>query len=288
MPISSISLTENNLSRSGVFNAQTQSSPYNKLYFNLPGSLLGHKIALQKLNLYYSWANINSSNNTFSIDFPTGTATYTNVSVTIPVGYNLASVEELNAYLQSVLISNKMYLINSLTGDFFYWMQFIENPSVYGVSLVLSLVPSSLPSGFTTPSGFPGFPTTSRTMRFNTNTSNFGYLIGYASSTTFDGGVSEIIYESTFTPQLSPVNTVLMRCSHSSNPLALNNDSNVIYTFTTKNTQYGSLIEVEPQNLVYYDIQTSSNVLTIDFVDQDYNPLNVKDPSISILLLISD
>jgi len=287
MTVSSITITENNLSRTGVFDASTQSPPYNKLYFNLPNSLVGYKICLQKLNLFYSWANINSSNNTFSIAYPTGTSTYTTVNVTIPVNYNLANVSELNAYLQSVLIAQKMYLIDA-NGDFFYWMQFVSNPNAYGVSLILSLVPNSLPSTYTTPSGFPGFPTTSRTMKFITNTSNFNYLIGYASNTTFDGSTSAITYESTFTPQFSPVNTILVRCSIASNPLALNNDSNVIYSFTTKGTTYGSIIEIEPQNLVYYDVQTNTNILIVDFVDQDYNVLNIKDPSISMLFLISD
>ena len=287
MPISSISITENNLSRNGVFNAQTQSAPYNKLYFNLSGSLVGYKICLQKLNMYYSWANIDSTNNTFSIAFPTGSSGYTTVNVSIPVNYNLASVAELNAYLQSVLIANGMYLIDS-NGDFFYWMQFVANPNAYGVSLILSLVPTSLPSTYTTPAGFIGFPSTSRTMRFITNNSRFNYLIGYASNTTFDGNTSAITYESSFSPQFSPVNTILVRCNIASNPLALNNDSNIIYTFTTKGTGYGSLIEVEPQNLVYYDIQNNTNVMIVEFIDQDYQPLNIRDPSISMLFLISD
>lgn len=287
MPVSSIALTENNLSRSGIFDAQTQTAPYNKLFFTLPSSLVGHKICLQKINLYYSWANINDNNNTFSIAFPTGTSGYTTVNVTIPVNFNLASVAELNAFLQSVLIANGMYLIDS-NGDFFYWMQFIANPTAYGVSLILSVVPNSLPSSFSTPSSFIGFPTTARTMRFITNNSKFNYLIGYASNSIFDGNTSPITFQSTFTPQFSPVNTIFIRCNIASNPLALNNDSNIIYCITTKGTVYGSLIEIEPANLVYYDIQSNSNMLIVDFVDQDYLPLNIRDPSISILFLVSD
>lgn len=285
--ISSIILTENNLSRNGIFNAQTQSAPYNKLYFTLPSSLVGYKICLQKLNMYYSWANINATNNTFSIAYPTSTSSYTTVNVSIPVNFNLNSVNELNAYLQSVLIANGMYLIDS-NGDFFYWMQFVANPNAYGVSLILSLVPTSLPATFTTPAGFAGFPTVSRTMRFITNNSKFNYLIGYNSNTTFDGGSTATTFESSFSPQFSPVNTILIRVNIASNPLSLNNDSNVIYSFTTKGTDYGSLIEIEPQNLVYYDIQTNTNTMVVEVIDQDYNPLFIKDPSISMLFLISD
>lgn len=289
MPVSSITITENNLSRSGVFNNETMSAPYNRLYFDLPTNLVGYKMCLQKLNLFYSWPNINSTNNTFSISFPTGTSTYTNVNVTIPINYNLADIAELNAYLQTILIANKMYLYETANPtNFLYWMSFVANPNAYGCSLVLSLVPSVIPAGYTAPSGFIGFPTTSRTMKFTTDNSLFNVLIGYASNTTYNGNTSAITYESTFAPQFSPTNTVFIRTSHSNNPLALNNDSNVIYSFTTKGAKYGNLIEVEPQNLVYYTISNASNQLIIDFVDQDYKSLYIKDPSISILLLVSD
>ncbi len=288
MPISSVVLTENNLARNGVFDASTQSKPYNRLFFNLPSSLLGYKIALQKLNLYYSWPNITSLNNTFSISWPTSSASYTDVSITIPPNYNLASIAELNAYLQTVMIANKMYIVDNATGDNLYYLQFVANANTYGVSLVESLVPTSTPSGYTLPSGFIGWPTVSRTMKFTTDASKFNLLIGYTSSTVFNGNTTATIFESSFSAQLSPVNTILLRCSHSNNPMALNNDSNVIYSFTTKGTAFGSLIEIEPQNLVYYTVATTSNILILDFVDQDYLPLQIQDPSISILLLVSD
>lgn len=289
MPLSSLVLTENHLSRSGVFNAATQARPYNRLYFNLPGSLVGNKIALQKLNLYYSWPNISNNNNTFSISWPTSTATYTNVNVTIPNNYNLASVDELNAYLQTIMIANKMYVYETANPtNFLYYMQFISNPNTYGISLILNLVPTTLPSGYTAPAGFIGWPTVSRTMKFTTDASKFNLLIGYAASSIFDGNTSATTYVSSFTPSFSPVNTILLRCSHSNNPMALNNDSNVIYSFTTRGTAYGSLIEIEPQNLVYYTIATTSNVLIIDFVDQDYTGLQILDYGISILLLVND
>ena len=192
--LSSLTLTENNLNTSGNFNITTQQKPYNRLYFNLPTDLTGHKIALQKLNLFYSWPNISSLNNTFSISWPTSTATYTNFNITIPTNYNLASVAELNSYLQTVMISNGMYLYQTATPtNFLYFMQFVANPNTYGVSLIMSLVPTSAPVGYTAPAGFIGYPTTSRTMKFTTNaTSQFNLLIGYASNTAFDGNTSAI------------------------------------------------------------------------------------------------
>lgn len=289
MPISSVVLNENNLNANGSFLASSQSAPYNKLYLNLGNaSLAGKKICLNKANLYYSWPNINSSNNTFSISFPTGAAAYTNVNITIPVNTNYASIAELNNYVNTVMIANGMYLINSTTGDYLYWLSLVANPNSYGVNIVQALVPTSLPSGYTAPSGFIGYPSVSRTMKLTTDTSRFNLLIGYAASTVFNGGTSDITYNSTISPQLSPVSSVIMTCNLASNPLALNNDPNIVYTFTTKDTAFGSLINVEPYQNIWYDITSNANVLVVSFTDQDQNPLYIMDPQITILLLISD
>lgn len=289
MPISSLVLTENNLvPTGGTFNASTIAKPYNKLYFNLPSNLSGKKLALQKANLYYSWANINATNNTFQISFPSG-ATFVDVNVSIPVGTNFSSISEMNNYLQTVMIANGFYLIDN-NQDNVYYMTLIANPTSYGVSLVQSLVPTTLPSGWSQPANFPagGFPSTSKTMKFTTTASGFNLLIGFPASTTFNGGASGQTFNSTFTPQLSPTSTVLVKCSHANNPLSLNNDSSIIYSFTTRGTSYGSLIEVEPQNIVYYNITSNSNNLILEFTDQDNLPLQIQDPNMSVLLLISD
>ena len=288
MPISSLVLTENNLVRSGTFNASTVSKPYNRLYFTLPSDLTGKKLALQKANLYYSWANINATNNTFQISFPSG-ASFVDVNVSIPVGTNFSSISEMNNYLQTVMIANGFYLIDN-NQDNVYYMTLIANPTSYGVSLVQSLVPTSLPSGWSQPANFPagGFPTTSKTMKFTTTASQFNLLIGFPASTTFNGGASGQTFNSTFTPQLSPTSTVLVKCSHANNSLSLNGDSSIIYSFTTRGTSYGSLIEVEPQNIVYYNITSNSNTLIVEFSDQDNAPLQIQDPNMSVLLLISD
>lgn len=288
MSISSLVLTENNLVRSGTFNASINQKPYNKLYFDLPFDLTGKKIALQKASLYYSWANISSLNNTFQISWLSG-ASYIDVNVTIPVGYNFASIEELNNYLNTIMISNGFYLIDN-NGDNVYYMSFVANPTSYGVSLVQLKVPTSLTglTGWSTPTNFAGFPTTSSTMKFTTDASEFNLLIGYAASTTFNGGTTATTFNNSFTPQLSPVSAIYLKCSHANNQLSLNNDSSIIYSFTTRGTDYGSLIEIEPQNIVYYDISTNSNNLIVEFTDQNNSPLPIQDPNMSILFLISN
>jgi hypothetical protein len=289
MPISNLELNQNNLNRNGVFDASTQPAPYNKLYYNIGStSLKGKKVALQKANLYRSWASISSDNNTFQISFPTGTTTYTDVNVVIPVNKNFETIEELDNFLKTVMIANGMYLINSSTGDYLYWMSLVANPTAYGVSLIQTLVPTSLPSGYTAPSGFIGYPTASRTMKFTTDASKFNLLIGYTASTTFSGGATAKTFDSTFAPQLNPVSSFRICVNIANNPLALNNDSTIIYTDTSAGVDWGSIIEIEPNNLIWYDVATDSNLVIVSFNDQNGNPLNVRDPQISVLLLISD
>lgn len=289
MPTSNVVLNENNLSLNGVFNASTQSGPYNKLYLNTGSqSLVGKKVALQKLNLYYSWPNINETNNTFSISWPTGAASYSNFSMTIPPNTNFATIAELNDYLQTVMIANKLYLINSTTGDFLYFMSIVANSNTYGVNIIQSLVPTSLPIGYTTPPGFIGFPTVSRTMRFITDSSDFNLLIGYAANTTFDGNNSAITYNSSFTPQFSPVSSFNIHVNIASNPLALNNDNTIIYTATTRDTKFGSILSIEPNNIIWYDINSNFNTIIVSFTDQSGRALRIQDPQISVVLLLSD
>jgi hypothetical protein len=287
MPISNLDLNQNNLNRNGVFNASTQSAPYNQLFHNIGStSLKGKKVALQKASLYRSWASISSDNNTFQISFPTGTTTYTDVNVVIPVNRNFETIDELDNFLKTVMIANKMYLINNTTGDYLYWMSFVANPTAYGVSLIQALVPTSLPTGYTAPSGFIGYPTASRTMKLTTDASKFNLLIGYQASTTFSGGATAKTFDSTFCPQLNPVSSFRISINIANNPLALNNDSTIIYTDTSAGVDWGSIIEIEPNNLVWYDITTDSNLVIVSITDQNGYPLNIRDPQIDVLLLI--
>lgn len=288
MGYSNIVLGSNNLTPSGTrLDVTTNLPPYNKLYLNMGGqSLAGRKIGLNKINLNYSWPNINNTNNTFSISWPTSTATYTDVSVTIPAYSNYSDIASLNSYLNTVLIANGMYVTNSTTNTNLYYMQFIDNPNLYGVSLVLTLVPTSTPSGYTTPSGFAGWPTTSRTMKLTTNTSDFNLLIGYAKSTVYNGNTSNIVYNSQYIPVFSPVSSVNVTCNLANNELALNNDSTIIFTGTSINTAYGSMINWEPNNIIYYDITTTTNNLVVTFTNQNNEPLYILDPAIDIFFTI--
>lgn len=286
--VSNIILSSDNLSRTGTLNVETQPAPYNKLYLNTGGqSLQGKKIGLNSINLNYSWPNISPSNNTFSISWPTG-AGYTDIAVTIPPYNNLESIDAINNYLSSVMIANGMYVINNNTGNFLYFLQIIENPTIYGVSLSLLLVPTSTPAGYSIPSGFAGWPTTEKTMKFTTDNKDFNKLIGFAKSTVYNGNSSAIVYNNVNCPILTPVSSVNITLNLANNDLALNNDSTIIFSGTSINTSYGSMIVWEPNNIVYYDITSTSNTLVVGLTDSKGNPLYVLDPAIDMMFTVID
>src|SRR5581483_8665201 len=90
------------------------STNQNVYRYTFPGSAYFRdaSLSVKSISIFYSWQNINSTygNNTLSIIFPTGATTAT-LSITIPNG--TYSVSDLNSYLQSQMIANNYYLIDS-------------------------------------------------------------------------------------------------------------------------------------------------------------------------------
>ena len=113
------------------------SSSSNNVYrYNFPGSGIfskGTKIAVSSVQIYYSWQNINSTyqNNTFSIIMPVGAGTST-IQITVPSG--TYSISDLNSYIQSALVTNGFYLVDS-SGNYVYYIELLENSTRYAVQL---------------------------------------------------------------------------------------------------------------------------------------------------------
>lgn len=289
MPISSIILTENNINQQpNTFDASINSAPYNKLFLPIQNgaNLKNSQISIQKINMYFSFPNITSSNyQAATVQWLVG-GSYSSFSWNLTQNYNYATISQLNDALQAFCISNGLYLINGSSNV--YYLTLVANPNSYGVDLTLFKVPTSLPVGYTQPANFAGYPTISSTPRI-TFKSAFNRIIGYTAGTLYDGVTTQTSYTSQFCPQLSPTSAILVACNIAFNPLALNGSSSVMNVFTTKDTAFGSMLVVEPQELVWYDINASSaSQLIVEFYNQDYQPLNLLDPQITVQLLIRD
>jgi hypothetical protein len=282
----SLILNENNLSPTGLFDASTTPGPYNKFTVNLRGfNVQGRKIGLKKLNMYYSWPNITNQTVT-QIQWPVG-ASYTSFNWTLPPSTNYKDASVLNDALQAFCITNGLYLINSTTGDYLYYIAVAANETTYKLDLVLSKVPTSLPAGYTAPSNWAGYPSTSKTMRFTLSSgSELCNIMGFAPA-TYDGNTTATTFSSTYVPQFNPISSVYVTCNIAKNDLPING-STVISTFTTRGTEYGAMIEVSNQDQIdFYEIDTNSNTVIVSFFDQNWNALPIQDPQTTIHLVIA-
>lgn len=238
------------------------------------------QIALGALKIYYSWRNITSAlgNNQFSYIW-TNDTTYT---VTITDGFY--TIEQLNSYLQSIMIQNKHYLIDS-TGNYVYYLELQTNSTTYAIELRSYILPTSQ-SNFTIPSGFV-FPSTSKCPQFvipNTNIQNiFGISAGTYPPTQQN---SNYVKSSDFTPQVSPVQSVFLTCNLINSKYSY--PSNILTSFAPDVT-YGSLINIDSKSLIFNDVEQGYyNQIRIRFLDQNFSPLPIIDSNLIILLVIKN
>lgn len=237
-----------------------------------------NRIGLSRISLYYSWENISSTNNKFSYTWVDGTS----VSVTLPAGFY--TVDDINSYMQSVMVTNTHYLVNS-SGDYVYYLELVTNSTYYAVQLNSYPVPNALPSGWSNP-GVWALPASAKTPQFTVPTSNsITSIIGFSSG-TYPSATQSTNYSKTSdsTPQVTPTQSLVMTCNLINNKLSIPAD--LMYSFSP-NVTYGSLIIVDPPQPIMNDIRDGSyQDLVIRFYDQDLSPVTIKDKNVVILLQI--
>jgi hypothetical protein len=260
----------------------------NTLIYQFPSSvdLTGCEVAVSNITMYYAWDNINSTslqNNIFTYTWVSG-ATATTYTVNIPNG--LYELSDINAYLQFVFIQNGHYLVNS-GGQNVYYAEMIINPTAYAVQVNTFAVPTTLPSGFTNPASLV-FPTTT----FNpvlTFPARFNELVGYAVNFATDintGGGNTESYLSSVAPQLQPNSSLLISMSGIDNKYA--NPNTIIYS-VAPNVALGELIVEKPAQFNFNRLLSGTyNQLRFQFLGNDLSPVVIRDPNMTIILVIKD
>tara|TARA_R110002126_G_scaffold20067_3_gene74680 strand:- start:197 stop:1084 length:888 start_codon:yes stop_codon:yes gene_type:complete len=245
------------------------------------------EIALINASLYYSWFNISDelSNRTFSYQYVVGTTTTTR---TVTLDEGLYEISDINKALQFDFIAADLYLIDS-NGDNVYYAEFLVKSVRNSIDINTYAVPTSLPSGFTQPANFVGYPTTT----YNVNiqmAANFNNIVGYASD--FETGLSSgvgttLSFNSTKSPNVNPNSSVLVEIDIIDNPLG--NPSNIIYAIVPS-VGVGSLIYVSPSEYSYNSIKNGIyNKLRLRLLNKDtLNPLTINDGEITIILGIKE
>ena len=284
-----------------------QDGQNNKLVYKFPNSmnLTNKYLAVSSVSMYYSWFNITAveQNNTFSFEWVSGMLTRTTYTIVIPDG--LWDVTTINQYLQFKFIEFGTYYSNA-QGENLYPFELIINVNRYAVQLNTYLIPTSLPVGYTTPSNFPGFPSTVQNVSV-TFPSKFNDIIGYfagfvsdvnvGNSSSFPpatvstnyaskNSIGTISYLSNTSPQVQPNSSVLFSVSNVNNPYA--QPSSIVYSLNSS-VGIGELIVDKPPNYLWTKmIDGVYNELRLALLSPNLKPISINDPNMTIILTIRD
>lgn len=244
------------------------------------------KIALSNISLFNSFFNIEAAfgNNTFSYVWYNAGGAVTPVVVTIPDGRY--SIADLNAYFQSIMIQNGHYLIDNI-GQFVYYLEIIENPVFYSIQFNSYAIPTALPSGWSTPSGWVSFPVTATTPQIVV-AGGFAEFLGFTAG-TYPSPVQSTNYSkiSDTTPRTNRLENVILRCNLVNNQISSNPD--VLYSFNRGNAAFGALITSSPAEYNYVDVTAGYfDRIRVSLFDQDFRPAELRDINVVIQLSIKE
>lgn len=242
------------------------------------------EIAISSVTIPYSWFNVTSdyNNNTFQATWTVG-ITKTTYTITLPDGFY--SVTDINNYYQQFCITNGFYLVNS-SGLNVYYLNLSYNTNYYAVQLLTFPVPTSLPAGWSQPTNFAGYPASITCPQFILpSIGSISNIIGFTAGQTYGSGASTSqSFLSSFTPQGSVVNSIIMRCSIVNNFVCSPGD---ILDSIPITSSFGSNINYVPNFEKWIKLNNGTyNNLIITFYDQNFNILNIRDTNILITLLI--
>lgn len=271
------------INNTNVANSMNNMYQYNfiKGSFEIPENA---EMMITSLQIPYSWYNITSkyNNNSFKLYFPTAASTYNSYTVTIPDGFYTTT--SLNAYIQQFCITNGLYLIDG-TGNYIYYISLQYNPTYYANQLIAKLVPTSLPSGYTAPSNWPGYPTVSRTPYLEIlNTNTFGTYLGFSAGQYGINQTANYSVNSNLIPVGSTVNSIVIRCSLVNNNVSSQTD--IIDAFPINGT-FGSNLNYSNSIEKWIKLSPGKyNNFIVTIVDQNLNDISILDNNILINFII--
>lgn len=260
--------------------------------FNNPKTFKNNTISLASVDLFYSWYNISAKygNNSLQYSWLNSTGNgYSTFNINIPDGFY--TIPQLNVFIQSVFISNKHYLINTVSNAKIFLLECVENSNYYKIQLNSYAVDSAYLTAQTwsVPSGSSWIVTNLTLMpQFVINSNSFRDIIGFTAGSypVLNSPTTGIKYSSVslYCPQVSPVNSLIMRCNLISN--IYTNPSDILTSFHI-NASFGSVISYQPSTSNPIKIQDSIySSIEITICDQNFNDISIIDPSMVVRLLI--
>jgi len=256
--------------------------------YDFPNSvnLVDHEVALISASMYYSWNNISTilENRTFQYQYVDGTNTTQTVTVTLDEG--LYEISDINKALQFSMINEGLYLTNNETDENVYYLEFVINTVRNSVDINTYAVPTSLPAGFTSPSNWVGYPSTTYNPNLIIN-AKFNQIIGYADGFQTglnSGGGSTLSFSSSVSPNVQPNSNLLVDVGAFTDN-KYSNPAGVIASIVPS-VSVGGLISVKPPEYVYSPIKNGIySSITVRLLNAfTLQPQQIQDPSIVIIL----
>jgi len=203
-------------------------------------------------------------------------------TITFPNGNY--TVDQLNTYIQNYMISQNQYLTQTSTGNKVFYINLSSIQQYYQNLFTLTPIPSSLPSGYTAPSGFP-YSANGYTSTIYISNAGFGAYIGYSVGfyPTSELTTTQTFY-SNLTP-VSPVNSLVIRCNLIRNNCVSPVD--ILDVIPIGNATFGQFIYYTPAFEKWVAIRNGHyDSFFISYTDQNYNPIGAIDNNSTFSILI--
>lgn len=255
-------------------------------------------IAVQTISQYFSTFNISTQYNNKSLSYIWIDGT--THSITIPDSF--LQVADINAYIQSVFVLNKHYLVTS-GGDNVYLLEIVVNQSRYAVQLNSFLISTAIATAnsWTLPAGATWVLPTNPILPYLVvpSNNNFGLLIGFApgqypagviagtppaQTQTPSYAISQSIL-STTAPQITPYSSFLVYCSLVNNRTVI--PSQLIFSYTPTDSTFGALQTFDAKaELAWNQVQDGTYTqFTVSIRDQLGNQVTFQDPNTLFTLI---
>jgi len=237
-------------------------------------------ITIANIMMPYAFFNVSRyySNKTFSIRWWDASV----VSITLDDGFY--TISDVNNFLITQFIAAGKYLLDS-TGNYVVYASFSLNPTYYAVMFNSYAFPTSLPAGYTNPSGLL-FPATASTPQLLI-TSNISNMFGLNQSVYYPPAIQATNYSvlSTSTPVGSTINSIVCRCSLVDNNASLPSD--ILGSFPI-NASFGDNITYTPSFEIKLTLKKGRfTALVLSFFDQNLNAIYSQDANIQATLLLN-
>ena len=260
----------------------------NRFEYRFPKSISFNEedmLELTSLSMFNSIFNIEAirGNNTFSIIWNANTAVQYNF--TIPNG--IYSIADLNSYIQSQCITNKLYMLNA-SSQYVFFVELVTNANAYASQINNYALPTTAEAvtlGYTIPAGASWTAPATASVPQIIITEGWGKLIGFLAQTLPTSVLAvDTSTLSSFTPQIQAVNAIILGCNLITNEYSL--AQNAFYSFPL-NVASGAIIDVKNNSGVGNSIRAARyDRLILEFYANDHSILRLVDFELTVVLNI--